>query len=135
MDLFAFFVSCRDDDNSLVFIIRVAATALIFHRIIQTRVCNFGQTEPHFHRYYFAYNSLFIYLFHLCSIGKIVNKQRIVCDRIPGSRYSKTGNRNNFGSDCFSSWSLHTFYSYVAYPLIILLAKIYDIWQTCAWMI
>ena len=26
--------------------------------------------------------------FYLYSLGKIVNKQRIVCDRIPGSRYS-----------------------------------------------
>ena len=32
--------------------------------------------------------SFVYFLFYLYSVGKIVNKQRIVCDRVPGSRYS-----------------------------------------------
>lgn len=44
---------------------------------------------------YYTLNQVFcriqsiVYLqFYLYSIGKIVNKQRFVCDRIPGSRHS-----------------------------------------------
>ena len=37
----------------------------------------------------FCHNQFFVYLqFYQCSIGKIVNKQIIVCDRIPVSRCS-----------------------------------------------
>ena len=67
----------------------------------------------------FCHKQSFVYLlFYLYNIGKIENKQRFVCNRIPGSRYTiiykclLTEEQSNKGLHCLP-YCLHLLHHYV----------------------